>query len=119
MTMMTTTTTQQPTTGPGLRIVPKDCSPDAVTARIAQFCAWFGVQPVKLKVRKGKVYLTDDLLGWVIVNGASLDWIIGGDPIVMMAICRDALLRETIAKVEARRAKMAEGAETKQDEHAA
>jgi hypothetical protein len=31
---------------------------------MAQFCEWFGVEPVKLKVRKGQVYLNGVMISW-------------------------------------------------------
>lgn len=70
-----------------------DTSPEAVRARIAEFCEWFGVEPVKLKVRKGNLYLTDDLLSWCRTHGASLDWIYAGDPKSMAATFRGKYAR--------------------------
>ncbi|MFN4160110.1 MAG: hypothetical protein ACK4GO_17180 [Gemmobacter sp.] len=111
-----------------------DMSSDAIKARIAQFCEWFGVEPVKLKVRKGAVYLTDDLTRWCGDEGASLDWLFCGDLKGMAAAYRkehaetaklrsalrrldDAesamllqMMEEFQAKVTARRAQMAEAA---------
>jgi hypothetical protein len=111
----------------------KDMSPAGVRGRIAAFCKHFNVDPPgKLKVRKGAVYLTDDLLAWLKFTGASIDWILLGDPLCMAATYRQkwaedqevigalrklsddevALFGEALAgwraAVEARRAKLSE-----------
>lgn len=86
-----------------------DTSPEAVRARIAEFCEWFGVEPVKLKVRKGAIYFTDELMNWLQVSGASLDWIYAGEVKGMAATFREKYARthdqqsflRTIAKFSA------------------
>lgn len=55
-----------------------DRTPEAVRVRMAQFCEWFDVEPVKLNVRKGEVYLTEGFMTWIKSHGASLDWICYG-----------------------------------------
>jgi len=73
-------------------------APDAVRARIKAFCDHFAVEPPgKLKTRKGKVYLTDDLLQWCEVNGASIDWILIENPMAALAAYREKHLCETRA----------------------
>jgi len=71
-----------------------DTSPDAVRARIAEFCEWFDVEPVKIKARKGMVYLTDDLMAWINANGASIDWIVYGRAKGMAATFRQKYARK-------------------------
>ena len=39
-----------------------DMGSEAIMGRMAQFCGCFEVDPVKLQVRKGGVYLTNDLI---------------------------------------------------------
>ena len=68
--------------------MPDEMSSEAVNARIAQFCAWFGAEPVKLRLRKGRVVMTDALLHWCEDEGASLDWILLGDGKCMAASFR-------------------------------
>jgi hypothetical protein len=67
----------------------ENTSPEAVRARIADFCSWFGLEPVQIKVRKGQVYLTDDLMTWIKTAGASIDWIICGRARCMAATYRE------------------------------
>lgn len=71
-----------------------DMTPEAVRARMAQFCEWFGGEPVKLKVRAGRVYMTDELLAWHDQNGASLDWILLGEAKALARAYRDKHQRE-------------------------
>lgn len=67
----------------------KDMSPAAVRVRIAAFCKQFEVDPPgKLKVRKGGVCMTNELLAWFKFTGASIDWILLGDPMCMAATYR-------------------------------
>jgi hypothetical protein len=66
-----------------------DISPEAVRARMAEFCDWFGEEPIKLKVRAGSVYMTDDLLEWLTDTGASIDWICLGEVRGMASTYRD------------------------------
>lgn len=65
-----------------------DTSPEAVRARVAEFAEWFGVEPVKVKARMGQVYLVDELIAWCRDEGASLDWILLGEPKGMAAAFR-------------------------------
>lgn len=66
-----------------------DMSPEAVRARIAEYCEWFGAPWLKIKVRSGQVYMTDDLLAWHKEHGASLDWIIFGEAKAMARAYRE------------------------------
>lgn len=50
-----------------------------IRARIVQHCEWFGTPQPKLKIRSGKIYLTDELHDWMRESGASFDWIFCGD----------------------------------------
>lgn len=70
-----------------------DHTPEAVRARIAELSEWFGIEPVKLKVRKGSIYFTDDLFVWCDDNGVSLDWIYAGEPRGMAAAYREKYAR--------------------------
>jgi hypothetical protein len=63
-------------------------SADAIRARMAEFCEWFDVEPVNLTVRRGDVYLTDDLMAWFATSGASIDWICCGNVKSMAAAFR-------------------------------
>ena len=65
-----------------------DMSPEAIKARIAQWCEWFDLTPPKLTVRRGAVYLTDDLHAWLVQAGASFDWILCGDMRIMATTYR-------------------------------
>lgn len=69
-----------------------DASATAVKARTDRFCRWFDVPPPKLKVRKDKVYMTDELFVWCREHGASLDWIVVGDASAMAAMLRFVML---------------------------
>ena len=71
---------------------------DAIRARMAAFCARFEVETCKLTVRKGAVYLNDSLRQWFIATGASIDWIISGDAMPMVAIYRENNLKEREAR---------------------
>lgn len=63
-------------------------SADAVRVRIAAFCKHFDNTAPKLRVRKGSVYLTDELLDWFNLSGASMDWILFGDALSMAGAYR-------------------------------
>lgn len=65
-----------------------DTSPESIRTRIAAFCEWFGVEPVKLKVRAGKIYMTDELLAWSREVGICIDWLISGKVRYMAAAYR-------------------------------
>ena len=67
---------------------------EAIRERMAAFCTRFEVEPCKLTVRKGATYLTDSLHQWFITTGASIDWIISGDPAPMAASYRENNLKE-------------------------
>lgn len=67
---------------------------EAVKARIAQFCGWFDVEPPKLRIRKGEVYLTDEFIAWFRATGASIDWIVLGDVRPMAATVRKQHLED-------------------------
>ncbi len=58
--------------------MPEDWSIEATRARLAAFCNHFEVPLPKLKVRSGKLYMTDDLQNWFKTAGASIDWICYG-----------------------------------------
>ena len=51
----------------------------------------FGVQPPRIKVRGGSVYLTDDLCAWVSSNGASLGRIVYDKGKAMAGAYREVL----------------------------
>ncbi|MFN3824100.1 MAG: hypothetical protein ACK4RN_08990 [Pseudorhodobacter sp.] len=61
---------------------------DLIRARIAEHCEWFDLTPPKLKVRKGSVYLTDELHDWMQESGASFDWMVCGEVKAMAAAYR-------------------------------
>ena len=67
----------------------RDLLPEAVRARVAEFSEWFGVPTLKLTVRKGSVYVTDELVSWCNINGASIDWILLGEVRGMAATFRE------------------------------
>lgn len=75
-----------------------DGSPDAVRARMAEFCDWFGVEPIKIKVRAGQVYMTNDLIQWFQETGASIDWICFGEAKGMAATFREKYAQPTEEK---------------------
>lgn len=66
-----------------------DSTAAAARVRIAAFCEWFGVEPVRLKVRKDVLYLSDDLVEWSRTHGACLDWIFSGSLKWLAATYRD------------------------------
>lgn len=66
----------------------------AVKARIAEFCDWFNVEPPRLRVRKGSVYLTRELTDWFTSTGASIDWILLGNMKSMAAAARERNLED-------------------------
>lgn len=82
------------TSGSSLPTSNRDISDVAVRARMAEFCARFDVAPVKLKTRKGAVYLTDELINWFKTSGASMDWILWGDPMAMAGAAREKNLEQ-------------------------
>jgi hypothetical protein len=88
-------TIQTPTPGnaPGLSASRID-TPDVIKARIAEWCAWFKLEPPKLKIRKGEMYLTDSLAGWLGTSGASYDWILCGDAKCMAVVYREKYQHE-------------------------
>lgn len=59
---------------------------DAVNARIAQHCEWFGVEPCKIRSQNASVILTDELFDWCHRNGTSFDWIFLGDARSLAAV---------------------------------
>ncbi|MEO8242960.1 MAG: hypothetical protein ABI832_11630 [bacterium] len=80
--------------------VPGDKSESAVKTCIALFCDTAGVEPVKLATRKGEMRLTDELIGWCRITGASLDWITIGDVTNMVRQCchsRAPLMPQVVA----------------------
>jgi len=82
------------TSGSDLPKTGRDISDEAVRARMAEFCARFDVAPIKLKTRKGAVYLTEDLMTWFKTSGASMDWILWGDAMPMAGAAREKYLEE-------------------------
>ena len=71
--------------------------PMTVAERMAQFCKHFDVEPCKLRYSRratDTVFMTDELLEWHRVNGASLDWICIGSVTPMMTAYRNDDLRQ-------------------------
>lgn len=71
--------------------------PTTVAERMAEFCKHFEVEPCKLRYSRratDTVVMTDELLEWHRVNGASLDWICIGGVTPMMRAYRDEHLRQ-------------------------
>lgn len=66
-----------------------DYTPAAVKARIAAFCRMLDLEAPALKVHRGKVHMTDELLAWCDRAGASLDWILLGDARALVACYRE------------------------------
>ena len=82
-------TLQTPTCGQGEALSePHRVDTAATKARIAQWCEWFALQPPKLKVRKGQIYLTPELTTWADAADISLDWLFMGDVRVMASAYR-------------------------------
>lgn len=82
-------TTARTAADPGL---PDDTRPDwsrTMEGRIAQWCAWFDVAPPAPSWRTGGEAAEGVLLDWSRDAGASLDWIILGDPRGMARLWRD------------------------------
>ena len=52
---------------------------EATKARIAQWCEWFNLTPPKLRVRKGQIYLSPELINWADASDISLNWLFMGD----------------------------------------
>jgi hypothetical protein len=94
--MENTMTFHTPTPGnaPGLSASRID-TPDVIKARIAEWCAWFDLEPPHLKIRKGEIYLTDSLAGWLGTSGASYDWILCGDAKCMAVVYREKYAMES------------------------
>jgi hypothetical protein len=69
-------------------------STDAITARIAGFCAWTGATPPKLRIRKGKVILDTALEAWVAETGAPFNWVVCGDVQDMAVAFAEARLKQ-------------------------
>lgn len=70
--------------------------PMTVAERMAEFCKHFEVEPCKLRYTRratDSIVMTDELLEWHRVNGASLDWICIGNVTPMMRAYRDEELR--------------------------
>ena len=70
--------------------------PTTVAERMAQFCKHFDVEPCKLRYSRratDSIVMTDELLEWHKVNGASLDWICIGSVTPMMTAYRKDSLR--------------------------
>lgn len=75
--------------------------PATVAERIDHFCKRFEVQPCKLRYSRratDTVVMTDELLQWHQINGASLDWICIGSVTPMMVAYRDSELRKQIVR---------------------
>jgi hypothetical protein len=73
--------------------LPDDVTVEGARSRLAQFCARFDVEPPKLRIRAGRVAMTTELLTWFRAEGASLDWILCGDPMGMAATYRKDFLQ--------------------------
>ncbi|RCW77685.1 hypothetical protein [Paracoccus lutimaris] len=61
--------------------------PTTVAERMAEFCKHYEVEPCKLRYSRratDSIVMTDELLEWHKVNGASLDWICIGSVTPMM-----------------------------------
>lgn len=70
--------------------------PTTVAERMAEFCEHFEVEPCKLRYSRratDDILMTDELLDWHKVNGASLDWICIGSVTPMMAAYRNEALQ--------------------------
>lgn len=70
--------------------------PMTVAERMDQFCKKFDVEPCKLRYSRratDSVVMTDELLKWHQINGASLDWICIGSVSPMMTAYRNDALR--------------------------
>lgn len=71
--------------------------PATVAERMAHFCKHFDVEPCKLRYSRratDSIVMTDELLEWHKVNGASLDWICIGSVTPMMTAYREDRLRQ-------------------------
>lgn len=72
----------------------KDCSENIDTAgkRIAWFCEHFDVSPPKLEYDDDEpdaILLTDELMTWIKVQGASMDWVFCGGIAGMASVFRE------------------------------
>lgn len=68
-----------------------------VAERMAHFCKHFDVEPCKLRYSRratDSIVMTDELLEWHKVTGASLDWICIGSVTPMMVAYRNDSLRQ-------------------------
>lgn len=69
-----------------------DIRPEAIRERIKFFSDFFEVEPVTVRCAGGKALFTDEFQSWCAKNGASIDWIVMGDPTPMMSVFRLACL---------------------------
>ena len=72
--------------------------PMTTAERMAAFCKRYEVEPCKLRYSRratDSIVMTDELLEWHKVNGASLDWICIGSVTPMMTAYREDSLRRT------------------------
>lgn len=70
--------------------------PATVAERMAHFCKHFDIEPCKLRYScraTDSIVMTDELLDWHQMNGASLDWICIGSVTPMMTAYREDSLR--------------------------
>lgn len=47
--------------------------------RITQWCEWFDLEMPALRKSNGGILLTNELMDWMRMSGASFDWIFSGD----------------------------------------
>ena len=56
-----------------------------INARIRDFRKWFGADPFEVPA-KGPI--PDEIIDWCLASGASIDWIVNGDAMPMVAVAR-------------------------------
>ena len=69
-----------------------DTSPEGTRDRMALFCKWFDLEPVKLHTYGGKVMVSNDLVAWSKTHGVNLDWLLCGNIRVLAQYYRDEFL---------------------------
>lgn len=75
-------------------------SPAAVRARVTDWCKWFDLAPVKVRVRLGEVYMTNEMLKWCRENSAPLDWIFLADAKAMaVTYCKSRHEERDLVKI--------------------
>lgn len=74
-----------------------DKSLEAMRARISDYCDRFGVEPPQLRIRLGRIQMDTATLDWFETSGASLDWILSGDPLGMASTYRERYALRDVA----------------------